>query len=248
MGLLDKLERGEIGSTNHSEVKALDEILDRAELLMEAIHADGPPSGVTLGFELEYQRGGRHFVESGFFGLLGLMFIGVPLAMVGMMVLALLSNPSGATPLGLICLPLLFVVAIGLMSLGKDIVSEPFQNLSDPDPVEHVVEQTWLDPVNRFIAVFLNATEEESGEQQPPELVTAFYVDGNSHVTVGTKQPHGGADSVDPGCEIVAIYAMTPKTDYHSSHSIELPYGQRLEAEEIGKTISDVMGIRLEST
>lgn len=245
MGLMDKLHRGDYTHANHSKEKSLDDILDRAESLMAAIEAEGTPPGVHLVYELEYQRGGRNIVESGFWGLLGLMFIGVPLGMIVMMLLAFLSNPSGATPLGLICLPLLGVGAFALLSVGKDIITEPVQNLTNPDPVEHVVERTWLDPGNRFVAVYLHATDEESGIELEPEIITAFFVGENSYVSVGTQHPHGGADHVDPGREIVAIYAMTQITDYDRSHAITFPYGQRLKADELGKTISDVMGIQL---
>lgn len=247
MGLMDKLNSVDHSSPNHADEKHLDDILDRAESLMAAIEAEGAPSGVHLAYELEYQRGGRNIVESGFWGLLGLMFIGVPLGMIVMMLLAFLSNPSGATPLGLICLPLLGVGAFALLSVGKDTITEPFQNLTDPDPVEHVVERTWLDPGNRFVAVYLHATDEESGIELEPEIVSAFFVGENSYVSVGTQHPHGGADHVDPGREIVAIYAMTKITDYHSAHTITFAYGQRLKADELGKTISDVMGIRLKN-
>ena len=248
MGLMDKLERGDFDSTDHSVEKVLDEILDRAELLMDAIQSDGPPMGVVLGHELEYQQGGRHLLESGFWGLLGLMFIGVPLGMIAMMLLAFLSNPSGVTPLGLICLPLLGVLAFALISMGKDVASEPFRNLTAPDPIMQVVERTWLDPVNRFIAVFSHATEEETGEQHPPEIVTAFFVDGQSTVSVSTIEPYGGADHVTPGYELVGIRGVNVKEDqYRNSHDISLPSGARLEADEIGKHISDVMGLSLVS-
>lgn len=245
MGLMDRIERGELQATdefNHrSEEAMLDEILDLAESLMEAIEADGAPPGVVLAHEEEYQRGGRNYIESGFWGLLGLMFIGVPLGMVAMFLLAFLANPSGITPLGLVCLPLLLVLAVGLIWLGKEIVSEPFENLTDPDPVEHVVERTWLDPVNRLIAVFLHATDDESGVEYAPEISTAFFVGDNSKVEVYSVAPHGGADSVTPGYENVHIIGI------NTSYSIQFAYGRREEADDLGKLISETMQIRLQS-
>jgi hypothetical protein len=76
--------------------------------------------------------------------------------------------------------------------------------------------------------------------------VTAFFVDGQSTVSVSTSEPYGGADSVTPGYELVAIRGVDVKKDqYRNSHDISLPYGVRLEADEIGKHISDVMGLPL---
>lgn len=246
MGLMDRLESGELELKDHAEEKRLDEILDRATTLMNAIEADGPPAGVVLGHELEYQRGGRNYLESGFWGLLGLMFIGIPLGMIAMFLFAFLSNPSGITPAGLICLPLLLVLVVGLIRLGQEIVSEPFQNLTDPDPVEQVVERTWLDPTNRFIAVFLHATDEATGTRHAPEISTAFFVEKYGSVSVWTYHGHAGADSVTPGYEMVVIQGdPSGESSSDVSHRIEFPYGQREEADKLGRHISDTMGIGL---
>lgn len=241
MGLMERIEWANDDSARRAAEAMLDQILDLAESLMETIEADGAPPGVVLAHEVEYQRGGRNFVESGFWGLLGLMFIGIPLGMIAMFLLAFLANPSGITPAGLICLPLLLVLVVGLVWMGQSIVSEPFQNLTDPDPVEQVVERTWLDPANRLIAVFLHVTDDESGVEYAPEISTAFFVGDNSKVEVYSIEPHGGADSVTPGSEVVNIVGI------RTSHSIRFAYGRREKADDLGKLISETMQIRLNS-
>ncbi|MGB1233796.1 MAG: hypothetical protein ACPHF0_06490, partial [Poseidonia sp.] len=91
MGLMERIEWANDDSARRAAEAMLDQILDLAESLMETIEADGAPPGVVLAHEEEYQRGGRNFVESGFWGLLGLMFIGIPLGMIAMFLLAFLA-------------------------------------------------------------------------------------------------------------------------------------------------------------
>ena len=247
MGLMDQIG-GSVSSTKRASSLRMqhtpEEVEAHGKALMDSIEQNGPPNGVILIHENNYQQGGRDFTAI-FWMVVGGMFFFVPLG-IFLMIFGGLMGGGEIVGIGWICIPLMFLLLIPAGRLGWGIMSGSAQVLFMPEPIEHVVRKVWYDPNHRYLAVLKHLTDEETGVEYYPEFAHGVFVETTDVVSVQVTEPSDGA--VTFGSRTVVLLDPTEDPWAPSLCSFQrFEYGEHQASDELGRTIARTMNLNFNS-
>ena len=245
MGLMDKIGDGATLTKRASSLRmqhTSEEVEAHGKALMDSIEQNGPPNGVILIHENNYQQGGRDFTAI-FWMVLGGMFFFVPLG-IFLMIFGGLMGGGEIVGIGWICIPLMFLLLIPAGRLGWGIMSGSAQVLFMPEPVEQVERKLWYDQAHRYLCAIKHIMDKETGEEYYPELASAVFVEITDVISVNVERPSDGAVSF--GSQTVVLHDPTNDDPWASTlmRFQRFEYGEDTASEELGQKIARTMDLK----
>tara|TARA_B100000927_G_scaffold99044_1_gene80138 strand:+ start:3247 stop:4041 length:795 start_codon:yes stop_codon:yes gene_type:complete len=182
MGLMDKLNNDANLTRSSQPMKQRKEDEGRGQLLLDSIEEHGVPDNVILLTENAYRRGGRQIGASLVGAVFGSMFFLLP---IGLMIVSLFGD-------AFVLVPCLGIFGIPFFWFGSRLAGPAFQNLTNPDPPEDVVEMLWYDSRHRFLAGIEHTSDAETGQEYYPELSYGIYLKDGDEIAILYDTPSEG--------------------------------------------------------